>query len=82
MTIEILGVDCKASRLLRKNIEQALGGRKEHVELKNLYEPATFIEYGLLSLPGLVIDGKLRSAGQLLSTKAITSMLNRDLQRG
>lgn len=79
MTIEILGVDCKTSRLLRKNIEQALGGYKEPVELKNRSEPGKFIEYGLLSLPGLVIDGKLRSAGQLLSTKAIISMLNRDL---
>jgi len=79
MTIEILGVDCKTSRLLRKNLEQALGGYKEPVELQCRYEPAKFIEYGLFSLPGLVIDGKLKSAGKLLSTQAIISMLNRDL---
>ncbi len=75
MRIEILGDNCRTCQRLKSNIESALQGRDTRIELLNICEPQRFAEYGLLSLPGLLIDGELKSAGRLLSQQEVLSLL-------
>ena len=77
MRIELLGDNCRTCRRLKINIERALQGVSANVELQDICDPQRFVEYGLLSLPGLAVDGKLKSEGQLLSTLEILSLLGK-----
>ena len=75
MTIELLGDNCRTCRKLRQNIQKAVNGCTTNIEFRNNYDPKKFADYGLLSLPGVVINGQLRSAGKFLSTKKVMAMI-------
>jgi hypothetical protein len=75
MKIELLGDNCRKCRLLRNNIELALSGCSASVEFQCVDEPKRFAEYGLLSLPGLAINGRILAEGKLLSSSAIVRMV-------
>ena len=53
----------------------ALQGVVANIEVQEIGEPEKFAEYGLLSLPGLAVDGVVKSEGRLLSIKEIAAML-------
>ncbi|BCR04854.1 thioredoxin family protein [Desulfuromonas versatilis] len=75
MTIELLGDNCWMCRRLEKNIREAVEATHIQAEYQRVEDPERMVEYGLLSLPGLSIDGKLVSAGKLLSTRTLEKML-------
>lgn len=74
MTIELLGDNCRRCRLLQGNIERALQGCRTKSCLRLVEDPQRFAEYGLLSLPGLVIDGKVVAEGRLPSVEEIRGL--------
>lgn len=76
MTIELLGDNCRRCQRLRDNIELALKSCKKQTSFQQIEEPQKFAEYGLLSLPGLAINGQVITAGQLLSTQEILDLLD------
>jgi hypothetical protein len=76
MTIELLGDNCRKCRLLKSNIEVALQGVGTNIDVREIEEPEKFAEYGLLSLPGLAVDGVVKAEGRLLSIKEITDLLS------
>ncbi len=80
MKIELLGDNCRKCQLLKNNIEMVLRNFNKNVDFQFNTEPKRFAEYGLLSLPGLAIDGEIESAGSLLSVKEITTIVKTRLR--
>lgn len=80
MKIELLGDNCRKCQLLKNNIELVLKNFNKSVDFQFNSEPKRFAEYGLLSLPGLAIDGEIESAGSLLSVKEITTIVKTRLR--
>lgn len=77
MKIEILGTGCKSCDTLYKNVVNALEqtGLTHGAQLKKMGDIDYFVKMGVFSTPGLVIEGKLISSGQVLSEEKIVEIL-------
>lgn len=75
MRIEILGDDCSKCRRLYDNVSRAVAESGKAFEIIRTNDPGTLAHYGVRSLPGLVIDGTLKSSGSFLSTAEVKLLL-------
>jgi small redox-active disulfide protein 2 len=75
MKIEILGSGCKRCIQLGENAQAALAAAGKSAELLKVTNPAQIALRGVMSTPGLVIDGKLVSTGRVLTPEEIGKLL-------
>lgn len=75
MRIEVLGTGCADCVKLYENTKKALEESGKEGEVLKVEGISTMIKYGILSPPALVIDGKVKFSGQLLSVAEIKEML-------
>ena len=78
MKIEILGDDCAKCRKLCDNVQQALEESGAAAEVVRTNDPDTLARYGILALPGLVVDGTLESSGKMLSVAELRRLITRE----
>ncbi len=75
MKIEILGPGCPKCQQLAENAEKAI----EEIGIEAQVEKVTNINeianYGIMTTPGLVIDGEVKASGKLLSIEEIKDIL-------
>jgi small redox-active disulfide protein 2 len=77
-TIQILGPGCPKCQKLSEEAEKAakeLGLEYEIVKVKDLKE---IMKYGVLTTPGLAVDGKVKAVGKVLDSKQIKEILGKD----
>jgi len=75
MKIEILGAGCAKCKSLEASVKQAvkeLGIQAEIVKVEDIME---IVNYGVMSTPALVVNGKVMSVGKVLDKEAIKKML-------
>ncbi len=74
--IEVLGPGCRRCGELTKNAREAVAIAGVEAEIIHVTDASQFLAYGVLwSTPGLVIDGRLVSAGRVLSARDIAARL-------
>jgi len=76
MKIEVLGTGCAKCKALEKNVLKALAKVGKFAEVKKVEDITKIMEYGVMSTPGLVIDGKVVSTGKLLSPDEIAKLIS------
>ena len=75
MKIEILGTGCVRCEKLEELVKQVVketGVRAEVVKEKDIKK---IMAYGVMSTPGLVIDGKVKVAGKLPTADDLKKMI-------
>lgn len=74
--IKVLGGGCSRCHELLKNTEDALreAGASETAELIDDY--AVIASYGVMSMPALVVDGKVMSCGKVLRSPEIKELID------
>ena len=75
MKIEILGSGCKRCIQLGENAEAALAAAGKPAEVVKVTNPVEIARRGVMSTPGLAIDGKLVSTGRVLAADEIGRLL-------
>ena len=75
--IQILGTGCKKCNDLTENAKAAAQAAGVEVELEKITQLNDIMAFGVMTTPGLVIDGKVVSQGKLLSADQIADYLNR-----
>ncbi len=75
MKIEILGTGCSKCEALFNNAKQAVGKTGKFAQIEKVEDLQKIMEYGVMSTPGLVINGEVKSAGKLLSADEIAALL-------
>lgn len=75
MKIEILGTGCSKCEALFNNAKQAVGKTGKFAQIEKVEDLQKIMEYGVMSTPGLVINGEVKSTGKLLSTEEIIALL-------
>jgi small redox-active disulfide protein 2 len=71
--IKVLGSGCANCRTTMRLIEEAADAQGTEVKLEKVEDMVEIVAYGVMSTPGVVIDGKLVHAGGIPSKKTITS---------
>ena len=71
MRIEILGSGCARCHGLKDNVRKALAILGKDAEVVDVTDMQQIMAYGVMSMPVLVIDGKVVSAGRVLSPEEV-----------
>ena len=73
--IEILGTGCKKCQHLEANAKEAVANLNLTAEVLHITDPVEIAMRGVMSIPALIIDGKVVSKGQVISSEQIQSLL-------
>jgi small redox-active disulfide protein 2 len=74
--IEVLGPGCENCMLLEKNVREAVMMAGVEAEIRHVTDGREIAAIGVLRTPGLVIDGKVVSAGRIPSAGDIAVWLS------
>ena len=75
MKIEILGTGCAKCKALEEATKQAVAQSGMFAQIEKVEDIMKIMEYGVMSTPGLVIDGKVASTGKLLTINEIKDLI-------
>ncbi|TCV87481.1 thioredoxin family protein [Sulfurirhabdus autotrophica] len=73
--IKVLGTGCTNCKTTLKLIEDAAKAKGTEIQLEKIEDIAQILGYGVMSTPGVVIDGKVVHAGGVPSKSTIESWL-------
>jgi small redox-active disulfide protein 2 len=73
--IKVLGTGCANCKTTLKLIEDAARAKGVEVQLEKVEDIAEIMKYGVMSTPGVVIDGKVVHAGGVPSRDKIVDWL-------
>lgn len=77
MEIKVLGTGCAKCKQLEKTVRTAVDEMGLDATVEKVTELTDIMEYGLMSTPGLVVDGEVRLAGRLPKLAEVKSILDR-----
>lgn len=74
--IEILGTGCAKCIALEKVVQDVIKTLEGNFEVVKVEDIQSIIAYQVVSTPGLVVDGEVKSTGKLLSQEEVRRLLN------
>jgi small redox-active disulfide protein 2 len=76
MKIEILGTGCPKCKKLIEQVEEAIKELGIFAEIAKVTDINDIMNYGVMMTPALAIDGKVKSAGKVLSKEEIKKLIS------
>ena len=73
--LQILGTGCAKCTKLTQNTEQAAKNLGIAYEIEKVTDMKEIMKYGVMMTPALVVDGKVRSVGKVLTPAEIEAMM-------
>lgn len=80
--IKVLGTGCANCKTTLKLIDDAAKAQGIEIELEKVEELSEIMSYGVMSTPGVVVDGAVVHAGGLPSKEAINGWLTGKTEGG
>lgn len=75
MEIKVFGAGCSSCSQLYDNVYQAIEQLQLDVEPEFVHDISKGLEYGILQIPALVVNGKAISYGRTLSVDEVKKIL-------
>ena len=76
MNIKVLGGGCKScGEALLKSVKEAVANKGINAEIEYITDMEKIMGYGVMSMPALMIDDKIVSAGKVLKAKDVEKLL-------
>ncbi len=75
MKIQVLGTGCAKCKQLTANAEKAVAELGVQATVEKVEDLREIMKFGVMTTPALVIDGKVKSAGKLLSPQDVKQLL-------
>jgi small redox-active disulfide protein 2 len=75
MKIQVLGTGCAKCKQLTANAEKAVATLGVDATVEKVEDLREIMKLGVMTTPALVIDGKVRAAGKLLTPDALIELL-------
>ena len=75
MDIKVLGPGCRNCVTLEKRTREALTDLDLDAEIEKVTETADIMGYGVMSTPGLVVDGTVVISGKVPSVRQLKTLL-------
>lgn len=76
-SVKVLGLGCKSCHLMFENTKAAVKNLGMDIEVEYVTDVQEIMKYGVMSMPGLVINEKAVSAGKVLKSGDIEKILNK-----
>jgi small redox-active disulfide protein 2 len=76
MKILILGPGCTKCKLLFDHASQAVKELGVEAEIEKIEDIQQIVALGILSTPGIVIDGRVKGSGRVFSVDDIKKMIS------
>jgi small redox-active disulfide protein 2 len=76
MDIKVLGPGCNNCVTLEARTREALTQLGQEATIEKVTDTAQIMGYGIMSTPGLVVDGQVVVSGRVPSVKQLTCMLS------
>ena len=76
MQILILGTGCAKCMALTKVVNEAVETLDGNFEVEKVEDIEKIMSYNVVSTPGLVINGEVKSTGKLLSIQEVVALIN------
>jgi len=73
--IQILGTGCPKCKQLMANVEAAVKEMGIEAQIEKVDKIQDIIKFGIMTTPGLAIEGQVKSAGKVLTTEDIKKLL-------
>ena len=77
VNIKVLGSGCKACHALYENTKEAVKNAGLSVEVEYITDLEKIMEYGVMSMPGLVVNEKVVSMGKVLKVADVEKLLHK-----
>lgn len=74
--IKVLGAGCKSCHEMYENTKQAVKSLGLNIEVEYITDMQKVMEFGVMSMPALVINDKVMSMGKILKPSEIEKKLN------
>ncbi len=71
MKVQVYGTGCSNCINLEKTVKKAVDELDIDVEIEKIQDMDKILEAGLISMPGLAVDGEIKSMGRLPSVDEI-----------
>ncbi len=75
MKIKILGTGCPNCLQLEKNVREALKNSDKKAQIAKVTEIQEIMKYGVMSMPAIAINNKIKSYGRVNSVGEIMEMI-------
>jgi small redox-active disulfide protein 2 len=75
MKIQVLGTGCAKCKQLTANAEKAVATLGVEATVEKVEDLREIMKFGVMTTPALVVDGKVRAAGKLLTPEAVAELL-------
>ncbi len=76
MKIKILGTGCPKCKKLYAEAEKAIASSGAQIVLEKVEKIEEIIRYGVMSMPGLVLDEEVKSSGRIPQSSEIASWIS------
>ena len=73
--VKVLGAGCKACHQMFENAKEAVSAMGLSVEVEYVTDMEKIMEYGVMSMPALVVNEKVVSMGKVLKTGDVEKLL-------
>jgi small redox-active disulfide protein 2 len=80
MNIKILGVGCPKCRKLEEKVKELLSANNITAEIEKVTDVNDMMKYNIMMTPGLVINEKLKSTGNIPKDEQILSWIKEESQ--
>ncbi|MEO0091719.1 MAG: thioredoxin family protein [candidate division WOR-3 bacterium] len=81
MEIKILGTGCPRCQEVEKRTFDALAEMNVAADVQKVTDIKKIMEYKILGTPGLVINGKVKSAGRIPSKEEIKTWIEEEINK-
>jgi small redox-active disulfide protein 2 len=75
MKIQVLGTGCAKCKQLTANAHTAIAEAGLDASVEKVEDIREIMKFGVMTTPALVVDGKVRTAGRVLSTAEVKALL-------
>jgi len=75
MNIKVLGAGCKSCEALLNSTKEAVANKGLDTTVEYITDMEKIMSFGVMSMPALVVDGKVVSAGKVLKVKEVEKLL-------
>ena len=77
--IQVLGAGCPSCHTHYENVKKAVSNLNMNIDVAYVTDMEKIMNYGVMHLPALVVDGKIVSMGKVVTVKEAESLLQNAL---